>query len=89
MTLFAPITVYTQPHCKPCERVKEKLTKAGIQFEAVDLTLNNEAYDYVTKVLKVRSTPVVVSDTHEPIIGYQPEKLQELIDYYTSSETGV
>ncbi|ASR86160.1 NrdH-like protein [Mycobacterium phage BobSwaget] len=88
-TLFAPVTVYTQPLCKPCDRVKEKLTAAGIEFEAVDLLQNAEAYTYVKNVLKASSTPVIVTDTHDPIIGYQPDKLAELIDYHTASETGL
>ncbi|QFG10424.1 NrdH-like glutaredoxin [Mycobacterium phage Anthony] len=88
-TLFTPVTVYTQRKCVPCERVKEQLTKAGIEFEAVDIGLNEEACIYVTDVLNARSTPVIVTDTHEPIIGNDPEKLAELIEYYTASETGV
>ncbi|AFI24966.1 hypothetical protein [Mycobacterium phage SWU1] len=88
-TLFTPVTVYTRPGCKPCERVKDKLTAAGIDFDAVDVTTNSEAYDYVTKVLNAMSVPVVVTDTHKPILGYQPDQLDELIDYYTASETGL
>ncbi|ARQ94600.1 glutaredoxin [Mycobacterium phage Journey13] len=88
-TMFAPVTVYTQPGCKPCKTVKQRLTDAGIEFDEVDVTFNAEAYDYLTKVLKARATPVIVTDTHPPIFGDNPEKLQELIDYYTASETGL
>ncbi|AHJ86422.1 hypothetical protein 40AC_59 [Mycobacterium phage 40AC] len=88
-TLFAPVTVYTQPLCKPCDRVKEKLTEAGVEFDAVDLMANAEAYTYVRDVLKASSTPVIVTDALDPIIGYQPDKLSELIDYFSASETGL
>lgn len=88
-TLFAPVTVYTQRGCQPCERVKQALEDAGIEYDAVDIALNDEARTYVVDVLKALSVPVIVTDTHESIIGDQPEKLAELIDYYTSSETGV
>ncbi|AGT14308.1 NrdH [Mycobacterium phage Adzzy] len=88
-TLFAPVTVYTRPGCKPCQRVKDQLTEAGIDFDAVDVTENAEAYDYVTKVLNAMSVPVVVTDTHKPILGYQPDQLAELINYHTASETGL
>ncbi|BBX09452.1 hypothetical protein MAIC_42550 [Mycolicibacterium aichiense] len=87
--MFAPVTIYTQPGCGPCTVVKELLEEAGIDYDAVDVTLNSEAYDYVTKVLKLRSTPVIVTDTHDPIVGDDRDKLQDLIHYYTASETGL
>ncbi|QGJ91352.1 thioredoxin [Mycobacterium phage Bachome] len=88
-TLFAPVTLYTQPNCAPCRRVKELLEAEGIEFDAVDITQNDEAYTYVTQVLKAAATPVIVTDTHEPIIGNRQDELEELISYYTASETGV
>lgn len=89
MTMFAPVTVYSKPACRPCDRVKEKLTAAGIEFDDVNILQNDEAKTYVTQVLKAMSVPVIVTDTHEPILGYHPEKLAELIDYHTASETGL
>ena len=78
-TLFKPVTVYTQPLCKPCDRVKKKLKEANIDFEEVNILENEEAYSYVKNVLKARSTPVVVSDVYEPILGYEPTQLKDLI----------
>jgi glutaredoxin-like protein NrdH len=88
-THFSPVTLYTQPLCKACDRVKDRLTEAGVAFDAVDITQNADAYTYVRDVLGAGSVPVIVTDTHKPIIGYQPDKLAELIDYYTASETGL
>ncbi|QDP44640.1 NrdH-like glutaredoxin [Mycobacterium phage NothingSpecial] len=88
-TLFAPVTVYSQPLCKPCDRVKEKLAKAGIEFDDVNIMTNDEAYTYVSKVLGASSTPVIVTDVMEPIIGYHPDKVAELIEYFSASETGL
>ena len=89
-TLFAPVTVYTQPNCQPCRLVKKKLEDAGVAFDEVDLTTNSDAHTYITKVLMASAVPVIVTDTHEPIIGLSdPDKLDELIDYYTASETGL
>ncbi|QDK03493.1 NrdH-like glutaredoxin [Mycobacterium phage Lucyedi] len=89
MTLFAPITIYTQPGCRPCHRIQQRLEDAGVDYDVVDITRNEEAKTYVMDVLKARSVPVIVTETHEPIIGYQPDKVDELIDYYTASETGL
>ncbi|QNJ55844.1 NrdH-like glutaredoxin [Mycobacterium phage PainterBoy] len=88
-TLFAPITIYTQPGCRPCHRIQQRLEDAGVDYDVVDITRNEEAKAYVTGVLKARSVPVIVTETHEPIIGDQPDKVDELIDYYTASETGL
>ncbi|AOZ61294.1 NrdH-like glutaredoxin [Mycobacterium phage DarthPhader] len=88
-TLFAPVTVYTQPGCRACVRVIEKLADKGIAHDVVNLDNNPEAKTYVTEVLNAASVPVIVTDTHEPIIGYHPEKVADLIAYYTASETGL
>lgn len=71
--------VYTQPGCLPCKRVINKLLEAGVPIEVVDISLHEEAKTYVTQVLGAKSTPVIVSDVMEPILGYQPDKLKELI----------
>lgn len=67
----------------------QKLDDAGIDYEVIDLTRNADAKTYIMNVLKATSVPVIVTGTHKPIIGYHPEKLDELIDYYTASETGL
>lgn len=88
-TLFTPITVYTQPGCRPCHRILQKFDDAGLDYDVVDLTANTEARTYVTQVLKASAVPVIVTDTHDPIIGYQPELITQLISYYSASETGL
>ncbi|BBC44185.1 glutaredoxin domain-containing protein [Paraburkholderia bengalensis] len=87
--MFTPITIYTQPGCRPCHRIQQFLDDAGVEYDVVDLTRNAEAKTYVQDVLKASSVPVIVTDHFEPIIGYQPDKVDELIDYYTASETGL
>lgn len=73
------VILYTQPLCLPCERVKKKLAEAGVEFELVDLSKDWVAADYVKRVLMARSTPVIEADGWQPIIGYQPDKLKDLI----------
>lgn len=85
-TLFAPLTVYTQPGCQPCRLVKKRLDDAGIEYEAVDISKNDEARTYVTEVLKASSVPVIVTDTHDPIIGFRSDQLAELIHDYVYEE---
>lgn len=76
------VIVYTQPDCLPCKRVVNKLTDAGIELDIVDVSRNRVAKDYLTRWLRAKSTPVIEADGFEPIIGYQPDKLKELIDAF-------
>jgi glutaredoxin-like protein NrdH len=77
-TLFAPVTVYTKPECRACDRVKSQLNAAGIEYEVVDIMANEDAYSYVKNVLGAKSTPVVLTD-NRVILGYDPDALKELI----------
>lgn len=79
------IILYTQPDCRPCKRVAQKLKEAGVEFELVDLTVNLIAADYVKKVIRASSTPIIEVDGREPIIGYQPDKVKELILEFSDS----
>lgn len=78
---FPAVTVYTNPGCRPCKRVLAKLRGAEIDFHEVDLSLpeHEDARSYVQNVLGASSVPVIVSDVHDPIIGYDPTKLKSLI----------
>ena len=73
------VTVYTQPDCRPCRRVIKKLEEAGIELEVVDLSKDLLAKDYVQRVLRVSSTPIVEAFGFPLIVGYQPDKLKEFI----------
>lgn len=77
--VYDTVTVYTQPECLPCKRVISKLQDAGVEIEIVDISKDLLAKDYVTRVLQAKSTPVVEAPGFEPIVGYQPDKLKELI----------
>lgn len=79
---YPPVTLYTKPNCPGCNLVKTKLAEAGVEFEVVDITENDEAYTYVTQVLGAQGVPVIVSEDLEPIIGFRRERLRELIERY-------
>ena len=79
------IYVYTQPACRPCKQVAAKLLSAGVEHTVVDLSRNLVAADYVKRVLRAKSTPVIEDDdSSEVIIGYQPDLLKNLIERVTS-----
>lgn len=77
------VTVYTQPDCLPCKRVIAKFQEAGIEVEVVDITKDLFARDYVERCLHAKSTPVVEAAGFDVIVGYQPDKVKQLIDELT------
>lgn len=72
------VLVYSQPKCRGCARVKKMLNDAGVEFEEVDILKNRLAYEHI-KYLGATSVPVIEADGFEPIVGYDPTKLKELI----------
>lgn len=76
------VLVYTQPDCRPCKRVIGKLEEAGVAIEVFDLSTDLVAKDYVTRWLRATSTPIIEADGFEPVIGYQPDKLKEIISAF-------
>jgi glutaredoxin-like protein NrdH len=72
---MSSITVYTKPACPQCDATKRHLTKKGVEFETVDLTVDTEARDLVTS-LGYMSAPVVKSgDAH--FSGFRPDRLDK------------
>ncbi len=70
------ITVYTKPACVQCNATKKALDKAGLAYELVDITLDNEARDFVMALGYV-AAPVVIADG-EHWSGFRPERIKQL-----------
>ena len=70
------ITVYTKPACVQCNATKKALDRAGLEYELVDISLDDEAREYVL-ALGYLQAPVVVADgaarlhgvRHEAVVG--------------------
>lgn len=80
------ITVFSQPGCQPCRLVKKRLNDAGVEFNDVDITLDQPAHHYITEVLQAHTVPVIVADDRDPIIGFRVDQLAELIHDYVYEE---
>jgi glutaredoxin-like protein NrdH len=72
------ITVYTKPACVQCSATFKALDKQGIGYEKVDITLDNEARDYVM-ALGYLQAPVVVAE-HEHWSGFRPDRIKSLAE---------
>lgn len=72
------ITVYTKPSCVQCDATKRHLKKLDLEFETVDITENQEAYDKIV-AMGFQAAPVVIADT-DSWSGYKPDKINGLAD---------
>ena len=72
------ITVYTKPSCVQCDATKRHLKKLDLEFETVDITENQEAYDKIV-AMGFQAAPVVITDT-DSWSGYKPDKINGSAD---------
>ena len=70
------ITVYTRPACGPCLATKRALDKAGIEYRVIDISVDDEARDYVMALGYLQAPVVVAGDEHWS--GFRPERIKGL-----------
>jgi glutaredoxin-like protein NrdH len=69
-------TVYSKPACVQCDQTKKLLDKRGVQYNTVDITQDEEAYEMIIK-MGFMSVPVVISGD-QSWAGFQPDKINSL-----------
>lgn len=69
-------TVYTKPQCVQCGATIKALDKAGLEYELVDITADDDARDYVM-ALGYLQAPVVVTDT-DHWSGFRPDRIKKI-----------
>lgn len=70
------ITLYTKPACVQCNATKKALDKAGLDYSLVDISLDDEARDYVMALGYVQAPVVEANGDHWS--GFRPERIKEL-----------
>ena len=70
------ITIYSKPACVQCNATYKALDKAGIAYEKVDISIDDEAREYVL-ALGYLQAPVVVTDS-EHWSGFRPDRIKAL-----------
>ena len=73
------VTVYTKPGCVQCDAVVRALDDMGVDYQAVDLSADPEAREYVM-ALGYLQAPVVYAGPDQHFCGYRPERLRALAD---------
>lgn len=72
-----PITIYTQPTCQACKRLKSFLTQKNIAYIEKDVTTDDEAFEHLL-ALGFTTTPIIfIGD--QIITGFDEIKLQPLL----------
>lgn len=83
------ITVYTTPGCVQCRPTKSKLTKAGVTFREIDVTLpENEAHAEHIKALGYTQAPVVMTSYGDEWTGFRPDLLDLFIQRWKEAANG-
>lgn len=74
---MSQVTVFTQPNCAPCKRVKDWFSNKGVDFVERDVTQDAGAMaDF--RALGFQGTPVIQTDT-DAWIGINLEKMKDLL----------
>ncbi|UQZ28612.1 glutaredoxin-like protein NrdH [Corynebacterium accolens] len=70
------ITVYTKPACVQCNATKKALDRAGLDYNVVDVTVDDEARDYIMALGYVQAPVVEASGEHWS--GFRPDRIKNL-----------
>jgi glutaredoxin len=84
------ILLYTQPGCFLCELTRTYLEAREVAFEEMDISVNVEARRIMVEEHDSQETPTVVlvdGETVEVVVGFDPERLDQLLDPAPSSDS--
>ena len=89
---MTPVRVlfFTQPGCLSCELMRMFLEAKEIAFEERDISTDREARREMTEQLDSTETPTLVvisGETTEVIVGFDPVRLDQLLDSAPSSDS--
>lgn len=74
---MSSVIVYTKPACVQCTATYRALDKAGVEYESVDISEDNDAREYVL-ALGYLQAPVVVIDGGDHWSGFRPDRIKAL-----------
>ena len=77
------ITVYTKPACVQCNATKKALDRAGLEYDLVDISADEEAPDYVMALGYVQAPVVEANGEHWS--GFRPDRIKGLASLAASA----
>ena len=73
------VKVYSTPTCPYCEILKDFLKDKGIEFEAIDVSQNQEAQNYIMEKTGKMAVPITEIDG-EVVVGFDRPKIVKLLN---------
>lgn len=70
------VTVYTKPACVQCNATYKALDKQGLEYEIVDISVDDEAREYVMALGYLQAPVVVAGGDHWS--GFRPDRIKAL-----------
>ena len=77
------ITVYTKPACVQCNATKKALDRAGLEYDLVDISADEEARDYVMALGYVQAPVVEANGEHWS--GFRPDRIKGMASLAASA----
>ncbi|MCA1027063.1 glutaredoxin family protein [Cytobacillus kochii] len=74
------LKVYTKNNCPKCEMVKNVLNSNEIEYATINVEEDASAFDYLVNTLQMRQLPVIEPEEGEIFSGFDPDKLNGLIN---------
>lgn len=73
------VIIYTSPTCGFCHLAKEYLTEKGITFEEKDISVDQEALNYVLNTIGQAVTPIITIGDRV-IVGFDRPQIDDALD---------
>ena len=77
------ITVYSKPACMQCTMTKKKLDALNLDYDVVDISMDEEARDYVMALGYVQAPVVEANGEHWS--GFRPDRIKGLASLAASA----
>jgi len=72
------ITLYTTPTCVYCKTLKQYFAEKNIQFQEVDVSLNEKELEKMVAISGQMGVPVLDIDGNV-VIGFDKERIDEIL----------
>ncbi len=74
------VIIYSTPYCGYCQMAKQYLTEKGIAYQEIDVSQDEAAQQEMINKTNQMGVPVIIVKTEEIMIGFQKEKLNQLLN---------